>query len=192
VPYTVTVQAANAIGVSAASNSLTATPTVPETAPSVPLDLHGTSGNGAVTLSWVPPTNTGGTALTTSVVYATYGSGPSAGAFTQSVPGNGDTATITGLTNGTPYTFTVVANNAIGASQASTAVTVIPEAPSVLPPASTVSPPVPPPTVQQTVTEVAIPAGDTIEAGFGFANRDGATVDFHPHEPGARHSGAAP
>lgn len=136
VTYTVTLQAVNAVGSSPASNSLSATAGVPETVPSAPLSLQGTAGNGTATLNWLPPIDTGNTALTTSVVYATYGSGANAGAFTQSVPANVYSAVVPNLTNGTPYTFTVVAENAIGASPASNAVTVtpvtVPNAPSDL------------------------------------------------------------
>ena len=125
VAYTVTIQAVNAIGSSIASNSLTGTP-LSATDPSAPLSLQGTTGNGQVTLQWLPPTNTGNSVLTGSVIEATYGSGANAGTVTQNVPANVYSAVVPNLTNGTPYTFTVVARNAIGASPASNAVILTP------------------------------------------------------------------
>lgn len=128
VAYTVTVQATNAMGISDISNSLTATPVTTETIPNAPLHLQGRPENGAVALTWMPPTNSGGTALTTSVVYATYGTSANASSFTQSVPADVHTAIVPNLTNGTPYTFHVNATNALGASPASNMITVTPAA----------------------------------------------------------------
>ncbi|MDT8442317.1 MAG: fibronectin type III domain-containing protein [Desulfuromonadales bacterium] len=65
------------------------------TAPTAPIGISATAGNAEVMVSWTAPTNTGGLAIT---------------GFT--VTGDVTECTITGLTNGTEYTFTVVANNA--------------------------------------------------------------------------------
>jgi hypothetical protein len=79
-------------------------------------------GNGKATFSWTPPTPNGGTAITGYTATASPG-----GAFATTLDGVTTNIDVTGLTNGTAYTFTVVASNAAGnsaASSASTAITV--------------------------------------------------------------------
>ncbi len=78
------------------------------TAPGAPTSLVGTSGNGRVSLTWVAPGSNGGSAITGYTVTASPG-GATATSKTLA-------ATVTGLTNGTAYTFTVTATNAIGTS----------------------------------------------------------------------------
>ncbi len=86
------------------------------TAPGAPTIGTVTAGNGQVTVSFTAPVNNGGSAITGYTVTSNPG-GITAG-------GNGFTTspiTVIGLTNGTPYTFTVTASNAIGTSSASSA-----------------------------------------------------------------------
>ena len=87
--------------------------------PGAPTAVHGTGYNTAVVVSWTAPGNNGGSAITGYAVTASPGGATcsTTGALSCKVPG---------LTNGTPYTFTVRAANAIGqgpASAASSAVT---------------------------------------------------------------------
>lgn len=104
--YTFTVIATNAAGnspASAASNSITAT-----TIPQVPTIGTATGGNGSATVAY--------TANATGGKTVTYTATSSPGSFT----GTGASPiTVSGLTNGSSYTFTVTASNANGSSAAS-------------------------------------------------------------------------
>ena len=109
--YTFTVRATNADG-SGPASSPTA-PVTPAAPPSAPRSPTAVPGNSQVTVSWQAPTSTGGAAITSYRVTAAPG-GASA-----TVDGSTLSVTVTGLTNGTSYTFTVAASNAAGASPAS-------------------------------------------------------------------------
>ena len=89
----------------------------PETAPT---GLSATPGNTTVALTWNAPSSTGGSAITGYNVYEGTSSG---GESTTPVNGttliSGTTYTVTSLTNGTKYYFTVKAVNAAGSSAAS-------------------------------------------------------------------------
>lgn len=120
--YTFTVIATNNIGNSPASSASAAT--IPYTVPGVPTVVSATSTNAAAILSWSAPASNGGNAITT----YTLTSSPASTIITTA----STTATVTGLINGTSYTFTVCANNARGASTSVnfTAVTPAPIAPT--------------------------------------------------------------
>ena len=96
---------------SAASNSV-----VPVTIPDAPTIGTAVAGNAQATVSFTEPSSNGGSAITSYT--ATSSPGGITGTISQS--GSGD-ITVTGLTNGTSYTFTVTATNAIGTSVASVA-----------------------------------------------------------------------
>lgn len=93
-------------------------PCVTTAVPGAPTAVVATAGNASVGVSFVAPANNGGSAITGYTVRSNPGNITATGATS---PIN-----VTGLTNGTAYTFTVVATNAVGnsiASAASTAVT---------------------------------------------------------------------
>ena len=126
--YTFTVAAINAIGAgpdSAASNSVT--PTAPSP-PGAPTAVSATAGQEQATVSWTAPASEGDGAITS------YRVTPYIGSTAQtpvSVTAPATSKTITGLTGGTPYTFTVTAINTIGAGPESTpSNAVTPTAPS--------------------------------------------------------------
>jgi len=110
--YTFTVQASNSAGsgpVSEPSNAVT--PTAP-TKPSAPTGVTATAGNASATVNWTAPSN-GGSPITEYKITPYIGSETKpATKVTGSPPST--SATISGLTNGTAYTFTVSATNAIG------------------------------------------------------------------------------
>ena len=115
--YYFTVEAVNPAGSSASSNEASATPA---TVPGAPTGLGAIRGNTTVALSWSAPSSNGGSAITGYNVYEGTRSG-----HESTTPVNGSTLitgtsyTVTGLTNGTTYYFTVKAVNAVGSSAAS-------------------------------------------------------------------------
>jgi len=105
---------------------LTVTYTI--TAPSAPIIGTATAGNAQATVSFTTPPSDGGSPITGYTVTST----PS----NHTATGTASPITITGLTNGTTYTFTVIAQNAVGTSApsaASNAVTpaTVPDAPII-------------------------------------------------------------
>lgn len=118
--YYFVIKAINSEGDSPASFEVIATPC---TVPGVPKNVKAAGGNGQATVTFTPPTDNGGSPITGYVVTSSPGN------ITAS--GTGTTITVTGLTNGTAYTFAVRAVNAAGNSAASTVSnTVVPNQPS--------------------------------------------------------------
>ncbi|MCW3173515.1 Ig-like domain-containing protein [Shewanella subflava] len=97
----------------AAAPEVTQSFTVNGVAADAPIIGTATAGDGEVTISFSAPTNNGGVAITGYTVTSSPGG--------LTVTGTGSPITVTGLTNGTAYTFSVTATNAIGASSSSSA-----------------------------------------------------------------------
>jgi titin len=132
--YTFRVRAVNSQGDGAVA---TLTYRIPATVPDAPRDLTATRGNAQVDLSWEAPDHNGGSAVTK---YEYHQYPPSAeGDGWHEISGfNADAPayTVSGLANGTTYTFKVRAVNHVGGGAATAATTAtpatVPDAPQSL------------------------------------------------------------
>ncbi len=116
--YTFSVTATNVAGTSPASPETTAV--IPRTVPSAPNSVTTAFGNTEVSLTWSAPTIDGGASISGYRVVSNPGS------KTCTTDALTTACTITGLTNGTAYTFAVTAQNSEGSSSAATSASVTP------------------------------------------------------------------
>jgi hypothetical protein len=117
----------------------------PATAPGAPTGVTASAGNGSATVSWSAPASTGGSPVTGYTVTSTPAGATCTTAATS--------CTLVGLTNGTSYTFTVLATNVIGSGS----------------PSAASAPMVP-----------ALPAGATITAVGSLVTAAGTTLTVSP------------
>jgi 5-hydroxyisourate hydrolase-like protein (transthyretin family) len=110
--YVATISAHNEHGESSESTGASFR-TSATTAPSAPRSVLATAGDAKATVFWNAPSSNGGSAITSYTVTGMPGGHTATAAGTQAI--------ITGLANGTAYTFTVTATNAAGTSPASAA-----------------------------------------------------------------------
>lgn len=120
------------------------------TVPSAPTNVIAQAGDASASVVWTAPTSTGNTAITSYTVTALAGGVPVG--ITVTVSGTTTGVLVSGLTDGTTYTFTVHATNAIGNSPES-----LPSAP-VTP---VQPPPVTPPDMSLTMSGPASAAFNT-------------------------------
>ena len=116
------VKARNRYGDSPYSSTVTATPRSLLSAPTAPLNLGATAGDGRVGVAWSAPASNGGSVITAYTVTANDGSVVSGSCTTAGAL----SCIVNGLTNGVTYTFTATATNAIGTSAASASATAVP------------------------------------------------------------------
>jgi hypothetical protein len=152
--YRFKVTATNAAGTSSPGESASATVSGKPSTPGAPT---ASAGAGQATVSWTAPASNGST-ITKYVVTSSPGS------KTCEWSSGATECTVTGLTNGTPYTFTVTATNANGttaASGASSAVTPleVPGAPTAV-----------------TVSEAGTPQGGQAKVSWTAPTNTGGTT----------------
>jgi hypothetical protein len=135
--YTFTVIATNARGPS--SSSIASSSIIPSTKPGAPTNVVAVSGNGTASVSFKEPASNGSTITGYTITVITGGT------TIKTVPTTSTSNnSITGLTNGTSYTFTVTATNVYGTG-----------------PASSVSSPVIPSTIPNPPTNVTLQTTST-------------------------------
>jgi titin len=118
--YTFIVHAVNTVGAGPSSGPMSATTA---TTPGAPTLNSATPGNGQVVLAFSAPASNGGSAITGYTI--------SDGVTT--ISATSSPATFAGLSNGTQYTFSVTATNAVGASGASNTINATPVNPVTVP-----------------------------------------------------------
>jgi len=128
------------------------------TAPAQVGTVTATAGDGNVALSWSAPNNGGATISEYDVEYSTDGNN-----WTLYLDGtlSATSRTVSGLTNGTQYSFRVRAENSVGAGDWSATVTATPTAPTLTVPGA-------PGTPTYTVTNNGIPSGGSGSIVFSW------------------------
>ena len=109
--YTFRVTAENTVGSGPASTA--SAPVTPSTVPGSPSAVVATAGNASALVAWDPPASDGGSPISAYTVT----SAPDAKTCTTAAT----SCTVSGLSNGTAYTFRVTAENTVGSGPASTA-----------------------------------------------------------------------
>jgi N,N-dimethylformamidase beta subunit-like protein/uncharacterized protein DUF4082/fibronectin type III domain protein/Big-like domain-containing protein len=160
ISYTFKVAAVNAVGTgpdSAASNAVT--PTI-VAVPGAPTGVNASAKNASAQVSWTAPSNNGGSSITGYKITPYVGKSPQTATIVSASP---TTANITGLANGTAYTFTVAATNAIGTGAEST-------------PSSAVTPFA---TIFELATPGQVDSGDSgaVELGVKFSSDTAGTIN---------------
>jgi hypothetical protein len=100
------------IGLGGSGNSMISAGVLSQTEPGTPVGVAGSAGNASVDLSWTAPADDGGSAVT-------YTATSTPGGLTCTTTST--SCRVTGLTNGTSYTFSVTATNSVGSSASSSA-----------------------------------------------------------------------
>ena len=98
--------------------------------PAAPTGVVAAAGAESAAVSWVPPGSDGGSPIRSYTITA------SSGGITKTVTGKSTSALVTGLVDGTSYTFTVSASNAAGSGPSSAASTPVTPAAGSPPPAA--------------------------------------------------------
>jgi trimeric autotransporter adhesin len=110
--YDYRVAAINGVGTGAYSTVVSKATSAAATVPGAPTNVVATAGDAQASVAFTAPASNGGSAITGYTVTASTG---------QTASGSTSPIVVTGLTNGTSVTFTVVATNSVGNSSASAA-----------------------------------------------------------------------
>src|SRR5207302_9354325 len=110
--YVFSVAAINGLGTGMLASVQARVPTPP----SPPGNVHCTGSARAISVTWAPPVDDGGSRVAGYKVVATPPVGP---AVQASAPDNATSATVGGLANGVTYACTVIASNVVGDSSPS-------------------------------------------------------------------------
>lgn len=151
--YSVVVFAVDTSGNTSAAGSATftvGTPSAPLALAGPPTDVRAVAGDGSATVSFAPPTDNGGSAITGYLVHSWGG--------LQQATGTTSPITVSGLRNGSPNSFLVYAITAVGRGQSSfLSNTVVP---------GPVTPPPPPPVPKQFLPDPGFESGAGGWVGF--------------------------
>jgi len=123
VAQSVTVVAVNEAGTSASSSAVSRTP---RSAPSAPVGVKLSPLNGGIAVSWNAPVDSGGTPITSYRVDATASGVANSVTSCSQQSGDSRNCIISGLSNGTTYSVTVIAVNDVGVGPASASQSTIP------------------------------------------------------------------
>lgn len=145
--------------------------------PGTPTAITATAGNAQATVGWAAPASDGGSPITGYLVEVDGDSSKSCAPATPS----GTQCTVTGLANGTAYTFKVFAINLAGPSAAATSPSATPQAPAVP------NPPTPPTPQPPTTGNITVPpTGSGSLTGPGNATLGaGSTLTVQPGAAGS-------
>ncbi|MEN9965104.1 MAG: hypothetical protein RJA60_101 [Actinomycetota bacterium] len=115
--YKFRIRAVNSAGTS--SSSVASSAVTPAAVAGAPTNVVGNFGNAQAAISWTAPATSNGSAITDYTIQYSSNGGTSWSTFAHTAS-TATSATVTGLTNGTSYTFKVAAVNGVGTSSYST------------------------------------------------------------------------
>ena len=164
--YLFTVAANTAQGQGPTNQSAAVTPA---TVPGAPTGVSATAGAGLATVTWTDPTNNGGSPITSYTIVPFIGSSAQT-ALSVTAASTASSATVTGLSDGTTYSFTVTATNTAGSGAASGL-------------SNTVTPTLPPTTPLAPLGVTATAGNSSVTVSWTAPANGGATISSYTVTP---------